>query len=1470
MADERLLQAAQEAEQNKIPITDVPYGDTSPGSPGARSKLKSELGFTEPEEPIDPIPNEMGESTVRFIEDYEKQINDFGEGSELNGLKAEEVLVHLKDIQVESGKSIELTGLISAMETIAEQEGKPSMLHHIATGFEQSWDGLKDVFYGVSEGVRESEQGTLDAVFQPMLDLAGIRLTNEGVYISSPQAVELPEGSASQQVGKGLLQGKGTGWSGLPEDRVPLITIPGGPEPETLTGELARSFTQAGMSWYIGDKALNTAKALQTALPKLRSYFSTPAVQNVLNTATGEALTLQHRDRFATALVELGVDNEALKYIAGAPNEDAFTERFKSYLDGMYSAMGGSLIIEPFVKIGRAAYNMGWLGGAEKNPEKAAQLLDESERYVNKLLDIVPQVDTETGVFKVSDPLVSFGDDTAEQSAKKLEELKEELENAEGVTALDEEGERYLNKVLMDSPTVTQGEDIVLPAGKKAAPMQPEDVDLNRLFNFDPARDTPMDKSEWNFNFDKMSGTETSKEIIQRMFIQIQEKFPDHLRYGPAGKAETTLHNEQLIEKARDAEIWVRRNNINPERFIAGFAATTEELPWLMLCVRELAEGQTNYIHNLNDSYKALVKAQNGVLLPAQKLKYVSEMSKMMNMMADVNGSKRDIARTLQALNIKTTGEQLRNEQIQEIVKDFTGKLTDKNADKALIRLIDNIDKLPNVESHIKAFQKDNFTRLFDLINFNGINAYLGNLSTQTVNNVGSFAMINLLSAEKYIGAAWRAMPGVGGQGEITFDEANAHVFGVTQSLFESLFIGIDDDIFKRSAAGQGWKGFKELDTGLHNYDAGQLISQGSDERFLNLKVPEALNAKEVEEVFGFQEGSFPQYLRHVINGTGTIMGLPGRMLMSGDSFFRAINYRSAIHSLAMRRASEEGLQGAELHKRYAEIVKDLPQDIDEIAKTYAQVALFQENLDGGGFEKIFKTLERLRQRPLTTAETTFAQSALGNLRASFVYSKIPFLRTPYNIFKQTMIERNPVAALSRYVSDKNYRNKFHTDEAFKQDVLAKSTTGSMLMYLGYSLGGGEWIWGSARAKELMQPEGYDVSITGGANPRFQGRDIAQDQLRMQPEIFIRNMSTLDASSVPIGRADPIASLVMAGSIIGNYEAFLRNHVEPYQEIKDVNNSQLALDEANKRLGFAVGNFFMDKAMLRGVRDLFHEIFSTLNPNADYRKIFTNYMTKYAGQVPMANFFRGVVRATENQRYYNETLIKSEYVPTEEGDQKISTSGVPYSDLTEEKKKQLEIIDLLLKEYAQEWRKVNIMDMDLDSGDPIIRHGAVPMVDLEGNHIGFTDKEADIYERFLEQNLIPFSSKKVNETNTSVLIKNLDINFSHPKRWTKLTVGNEKIPLSPEQMLHWAVNFGRRNRNAFSKYNKTVKQLKTQGSALASLYPKQFLKMKTEIYQNLKMNKEAAKWDMIMTYPDLNNRYIESTIKNATETMIGE
>tara|TARA_R100001463_G_scaffold1188_6_gene5072 strand:+ start:4161 stop:8552 length:4392 start_codon:yes stop_codon:yes gene_type:complete len=1463
MADERLLREAQKAE------------DTSPGTEGARSKLKQELGFSVPQPLISPLPNELGERTTQIINNYEKQLEDFGPGTPLHGKSAEELLDTLYNIRINEGNSEKLEAAIVAFEEISKSEAKTPILHHIATGFEEAWKGI-------TTGVQQFEQGVVDAVANPMLDLAGIRLTEDGVYVSSPQGVELPEGSATQQLGKGLLGGKGTGWSGLPEERVPLIKIPGGGEPETEAGDLYRVATQAGLSWFLGDKALNSAKALQVAIPKLKSFFSTRSVQNVLNTATGEALTLQQKDRFAKTLTELGVDNQAIAFIAGAPNEDAFTARFKSYLDGALAGMGGTLLIEPFVKLGRAAWNMGFLGKTtEKDPEKAAKLLNESERFINKLLEIVPTVDAETGKFKVSDPLVSLKDPTLEQSVGQLEEIKAKLEKdiLEKKPVLDE-GE-------VAKATLTQKDETIMPTGKKPAPMQPEDIKIKDLFKWDIAKDKPTGEANWKINFANMGGTVSAKEIIQRMFIQLENKYPNDLRFGEKGKARkkadgtyvtegNVLTNEELKKQAGLAAEWMKSNGYSPERFLDGFSAYTEDMPVLMLLARDLVQSGTNYIDTLGDQYRQLVRSQNGKLEPEQQLKFVTEFAKMSNMFAQLRASERDVARTLQAMSIESVPVEKRREAAEAIIRDFTSSLTIKGSEKKLLKFIDKMQGLKTVEQINSLFKKDNFTRIFDLINFNGINAFLSNMSTQTVNTVGSAAMTNLLVSEKMLSAGFNTAENVGrkiiGAEPVegtTFDESKADMFGVVQSLFESLFIGIDDDIAKRSAVGKAWEGFKELDTGLHQgYDIGHM-SEGSTERFLGLKVPEAANAKEVEEAFNFTEGDFNDYFRTVINGTGTIMGLPGRLLMSGDAFFRSINYRRAIHSLAMKRAHDEGLKGAELDKRYRQIVQSLPQDIDEAAQTYAQISLFQQPLDGGGMEKMFKAIENWRKPNRSATGRNMADSLIGNAWASFASSKIPFFRTPYNIFKQTMVERNGMVHGLRWLTDYNdYRLKFKSDAAFRQDVLAKTFTGGLLMHLGYSLGGGQIIPGAEGTKDLLTPEGLDVSITGGSNPSYQGRDIAADQLRTQPEIFIRNMSTYDASTIPIGRADPIASLIMAGAIIGNHEAFIRNHVEPYREIKDVNNLSNALADKNKRLLFHMGNFFMDKAMLRGVRDMFDSVFS---PNADPRELLTNYASKYAGQVPLANFFRGLVRAADNHKYYNVSRVKSEFIPTEEGDRKVSKSGFEYPNLTEEKQKQLGIIDKLLREITEEFRKVNILDMGSD-GSPIIRPGTVPMVDLEANPIGFNDREANIYERFLEQNLIPFSSKKVNETNTSVLIKNLDINFSHPKRWVNLNVGNEKIPLSPEQQLMWAVHFGKRNRGVFGtkEMEKVVKQLKKDGPALAPMFPKQFLKIKTEIYAKLRMNKGAAKWEMITSFPELRDRYIEATIKNATETMIGE
>ncbi len=1589
-----------------------------PGSPEAREQLKSQLGFTLTPPPL---PDELGQRTVKIINDYNTQSGEFREGTPLYGQSAQEILEKLQKIKLQNGNNEKLGLMIGAFEEISKEETKIPMMQQISTSFGEAWNGI-------STGVRKSEQGTLDAIFNPMLDLAGIRITEDGVHISSPKHVPLPDGTPSQQIKRGLIKGQGTGWSNLPPEsaRKSLITIPGGPEPETWVGETYEGLTQAGMSWAIGDKTLNTAKALQTAIPKLKNFFSTPAVQGVLNTATGEALTLQAKDRFAGLLVEMGVDSEALKYIAGAPDEDAFTARFKSYLDGAFTAMGAGIIIEPILKLGRAGFNMGWFAGKEKNPEKAAALLDESEKYLNRLLNTVPSVDDKTGKFIVNDPLVKIQEpveESVESGVDELQQLEKKLKDEVGVevipptiediktiiergdashkyvfhtsnnleevvqdglgigglsgTPVEDEGygefvhvflredlpesmqwadlgdvslykeykknikpiATFVNDDLGDyrgygsraeelgdgpQPKVDPKDDLVtykkqqklnekyrktieklygkstkrsesvLPANKEPSPVQADDININEFFNIDPYKDVAFGDTTVKINFDRIDSINSVKELFNRMLIQIEQANPTSLSYGPKGKARklkdgtyvtkgNVLTFEEIKKRAGHAEKQLRDMGYSPERFVAGFKATTETLPHLMLASRDLVVGKLTWMDEKVKAWKQIRKDQDGTLTPKQKLKFVQQLLSSANMVAEMRGSQRDIARAQAAQRINSVDSEKRITMYEAIIKDVTGSLTVKGGEAKLFKMIDHLDSLESVNQFANVFKKNNITRIFDAINFMGINSFLANLSTQTVNNVGSFALLNLLTAEKYIGAASRILPGVGGAGEVNFNEANAHVFGIVQSLFESSFIGLDENIFRRSALGQGWEGFKELDTGLQNYDIDH-VSGGSLERFAGLKVPDAFNAAEFEEFFKLKPGTFPDYLRTVINGTGTIMGLPGRMLMSGDGFFRSINYRSAIHSLAMRRASEEGLTGRELQKRYTEIVKNLPEDIDQLAQTYAQVSLFQQNLDKGGIEGIFKAIEDSRKRPLMDSDKGILRQLLVNPASSFLTSKIPFFKTPYNIFKQTLIERNPAAHLMRYVGGaldqwgrwvggiepdpNNYRAKFHSDEAFKQDVIAKSTTGGMFLFLGYSLGGGDFL-GADKAREVITPEGTDVSITGGSDPTFTGRDIAQDQLRQQPEIFIRNLSTLDATSIPIGRADPIASLVMAGSIIGNYEAFTRNHVDPFRDEGnvDVNNLQAALDERQARLMFQVGNFFMDKAMLRGLSDIFQD---TVAPNADPSKLARDYVTKFAGQAPLANFWRGIKSATENQRMYPEGRIKEVYVPTEEGDVKKSRTNFEIPNLSKEKLKHLSFIDKLLREWADEWRKVNILDMDPQTNDPIIRTGAVPMVDLEGNPIGFNDREVNIYERFLEQNLIPFSGKKVNETNTSVLISGLDIKFTHPKRWTHLTVGNEKIPLSSEQKLYWAVKFGLANRNSFKQDTKLVNQLKKHGLKLAERYTDVYLDNKVAVYKKLQINKNIAKMDMIQTYPELQRRWSELQIKNSTETMIGE
>lgn len=1407
-----------------------------PGSPEAKEKLRGELGA--PPVVVPKIPD-LADKIQTTLDSYKNKTGIFQEGGDFYDVSAFEFAQKLRAIASQGKPSKRKIALIEAFEQVARDEETPGIFEQIAT------HTVDQFFYGPTAAMNETIQGGLDVVESAAKGYVKMQgnmfpynlLKKAGIDVSS--------------------------------DGVRYLEMPKVRQPTTTGGEITKGLTQAGLSYAVGDKIVKPVKLLNKLLPGLKTTINTPGMKGVINTAVGEAATLQGKDRFARFLNEtFGIDgNKAIMYLADSKDEGEFESRLKSGLDGMLSAVGLGALIPVLVPIGKAFYKAGYFFSKVKDPKGAEQEIDNAMSFLEKVEKLYPQRIVKTK--QSDDPLVAI-------KKTKEETVEEATEDQTTPTepVLDQE----------EVAEVTTPDEVVVAQGKKGeplrrpAPLQPDQISIEDLDIYKNEQNIPLDRTLADFNIDRLDAEQSVLEIVQKGAEAIKEKLPTSKSYGPSGKVskkdgkyvtegDNVIPFEEVRQAADGARAQMKRMGVSMERFIAGTKATTEELPHIVLMTRDYVIDMATKVRNEARAIDELSKT-GGEISNERLVRYHRSMVRFMNTLAEVKGIKRDIARTLSAMNIDAVSGTEKDKLLNAILADAghtdimtqlfeTGQSAEQRGRGNLLKLASHMANMEYAEEVVSIGNKDTMTRVFDAINYLGVNNFLANFSTQTVNLMGSLAMTNLLTAEKFIGAAYGKIPGVGGQGQITFNEATAHTFGVTQALTEMFLL--DKAMFDRSALGQAKKGFVDLDSGFSSHDL-STKNTADPERFMEypdldiqgLAVPEAFSSKSIGQIFGVKDGNMPDFLKEVINGAGVMLGVPGRALMAGDRFFRAMNYRSAIHALAMRKATGEGLKGKALQDRYMDLLINLPKEIDDTAQMYAQVALFQEEIGRDGLEKYIRSIEKARNAPLPKTEREWLISFAQNATASFINSKIPFFRTPYNIFKQTLVQRNPAVILGRLGLDSKYREKFTSDAAFRQDVLAKLTTGSILNYLGYSLGTG------------VKVGNYSVKAEGASAPAPLERDIAQDQRRIQPEILIRNMSNAEAFTIPVGRADPIATFIQTGSILGNYQAYKRAHVDPYREAKPNPFNDKAdekLSQLHDRILWQLGNLFLDKAMLRGVKDVIMKTVPGASPaGTDYPGLVRDFVTDYAGGPPLGNFGRGTVRAMTNQPTMSEAKIKEVLVPKKKGDGNITDSGVPFQNLSEQKVKELGQLQRLVNQWAEEWRKVNIISAEEFKGDAKgiregtvkIKAGAVPMLDLEGNPMGFTEKEVSLYERWLEQNLIPFSMKKVNETNTSVLIQGLDIPTTHPKRWTHIVVNGRKMPLTTEQQMTWAAMYGWLNKKSMSRYSKVVKKLKLEGSQ--SLDNRQRLALEASVSQLLKANKEASKMMMMSKYSNMEEK----------------
>lgn len=182
----------------------------------------------------------------------------------------------------------------------------------------------------------------------------------------------------------------------------------------------------------------------------------------------------------------------------------------------------------------------------------------------------------------------------------------------------------------------------------------------------------------------------------------------------------------------------------------------------------------------------------------------------------------------------------------------------------------------------------------------------------------------------------------------------------------------------------------------------------------------------------------------------GTGVRLPGRFLMAGDDFFKAIAFRAELRALAKRQAFREinelGLTGKEAARKAKEIehkiLTDPPETIKQDAQEFAAYTTFTRELGTAG---------------------SAVQMAVQNVPFGRVV--LPFIRTPANIFKFAG-ERTPLALASKAV-----RDELAAGGERQALALAKIGLGSMTMAFMASLAANGLITGGGPKDKVLRKQ---------------------------------------------------------------------------------------------------------------------------------------------------------------------------------------------------------------------------------------------------------------------------------------------------------------------------------------------------------------------------------------------------------------
>jgi hypothetical protein len=449
---------------------------------------------------------------------------------------------------------------------------------------------------------------------------------------------------------------------------------------------------------------------------------------------------------------------------------------------------------------------------------------------------------------------------------------------------------------------------------------------------------------------------------------------------------------------------------------------------------------------------------------------------------SEVIGARTETARALSAWKIPAGGGIEKARAIEQMM----GAMGGPDASQEMARRLAILAETGASPAAIARFvQKGWGATTMDAVREVWINGLLSSPATHVVNSTSNLAVAFQQIYERQAAGTISAIRGT--EGGIAPGEAVAMAYGMVSSI---------KDAFRL---------------------AGKALKTGETGFALN-KVDLPLDKAVSSEAFRIASDTG---LGRAVDFVGEVARIPGRFLGAEDEFFKTIGYRMELHAQALRKATEEGLQGQALYKRMGELIDNPPENLRIAAADSALYSTFTSQPGAIG-----QTFMSLREKVPAV---------------SFV---IPFVRTPVNIARYAF-ERSPLAPLVG-----QWRDDIAAGGARADLALARMSTGSTIMAMAL-----DWA---------------DSGLISGQGPQNAGeREAMTRQGWQQYSVKVGDrwysFNRADPFGMTMGFAADVAEMIRKGEI----------HEDDADEVAEVIGMAIA----------AVGSVTINKTYLRGMAE---------------------------------------------------------------------------------------------------------------------------------------------------------------------------------------------------------------------------------------------------------------------------------------------